>query len=176
MNYSKISEIYDANDRIRLKLNAAVGDLSDQQAAARENGEGWSVTEIVEHLAIVADGMTRICAKLLAAGAEKGAGSDGGATISDEFMAKVTAWGANRVEAPERVHPSGTQSIAESFKKMDETRARLDELRNAFETVECLEFTFPHPAFGDMTAHEWLALLGGHETRHIAQIGRILAG
>jgi hypothetical protein len=56
---------------------------------------------------------------------------------------------------------------------MDENRTRLAELRPLFDSVDCSGHTFPHPAFGDLTAHDWLALLGGHETRHIAQIGRV---
>ena len=57
---------------------------------------------------------------------------------------------------------------------MDETRQKLEELRPLFESIECSDVKFPHPAFGDMSAHEWLALLGGHETRHIRQIEGIL--
>ncbi|MBK8812535.1 MAG: DinB family protein [Acidobacteria bacterium] len=176
MQYTKISEIYDANDQIRLKLKAVIGDLTEAQAGTRENDEGWTIREIVEHLAIVEDGMTKICARLLAGGAEKGAKADGDAKISGAFLEKTSAWGNAKVEAPERVHPTGTKSIAESVATLDENRIRLNDLRSAFETVECTEFTFPHPAFGDMSAHEWLALLGAHEARHISQIRRILAG
>jgi hypothetical protein len=56
---------------------------------------------------------------------------------------------------------------------MEESRNRLNELRPLFESVECSDQKFPHPAFGELTAHEWLALVGGHEARHIAQIKRI---
>ena len=35
---------------------------------------------------------------------------------------------------------------------------------------------FPHPFFGELSATEWLVLLGGHEARHTAQIERILSG
>ena len=59
--------------------------------------------------------------------------------------------------------------------KLDETRKSLEDLRPMFESVECSEFKFPHPFFGDLTAHEWLALVGGHELRHTQQIERILA-
>ena len=50
---------------------------------------------------------------------------------------------------------------------MEETQEKFEELKPMFESVECSEVKFPHPAFGDMTAHEWLALRGGHEARHI---------
>jgi len=33
---------------------------------------------------------------------------------------------------------------------------------------------FPHPFFGDLTAAEWLVMLGAHEARHTKQIERLL--
>ncbi len=65
-------------------------------------------------------------------------------------------------------------TIAESLAKLDENRRQLEELRPIFESVECSDFKFPHPAFGDISAHEWLALIGGHEIRHIEQINNLL--
>lgn len=174
MNYQRISEIYDANDQIRARLKALIGGLNAEEASKREP-DGWSVAEIVEHLAIVEDGMGRICAKLLANGAAKGASASGEAKISREFVSQALASRASKIEAPERVHPTGTKSIVESIGVLDANRSRINDLRPQFETVDCSEFKFPHPAFGDLSAHEWLALLGGHEARHLSQIERILA-
>jgi len=174
MDYQKISEIYDANDQIRARLMALVGGLTAEEASKREP-DGWSVAEIVEHLAMVEDGMGRICARLIAAGAEKGVSANGEAKISGEFVSQANASRGFKIEAPERVRPSGSRSIAESIEALDANRARINDLKEQFETIDCSEFKFPHPAFGDLTAHEWLALLGGHEARHMAQIERILA-
>ena len=174
MNYNTISEIYEANDRVRAKLKGLVANLSDEQANALPAGEKWTVKEFVEHISIVDEGMMRISAKLLNAARENGKTSDGSAKFTDEFLQKIAGGRDAKFEAPERVRPTGTKSIAESLAKMDETRQKLEDLRPLFESVECSGVTFPHPAFGEMTAHEWLALLGGHEARHIKQIERVL--
>lgn len=116
----------------------------------------------------------RISAKLLNEAKAKGASASGEAKISGEFLQKVAEGQTLKFEAPDRVRPSGMQTIAESFVKLDETRAKLEELRPMFESVECSDFKFPHPFFGDLTAHDWLALIGGHELRHIKQIKEIL--
>lgn len=176
MNYKTISEVYDANDQIRARFKALIGGLTPEQAAMRENGAGWSVAEIVEHVTIVESGITMICSRLLAAGAEKGGTLAGEARISADFLSKAAASRGAKLEAPDRVHPTGTKSIPELLVALDENRDRLNELQPTFETVDCLEFTFPHPAFGPITAHDWLALVGGHDARHIAQIERVLAG
>lgn len=174
MNYQTIEEIYAANDKIREKLKGVVADLPDDKANAAVDGENWTVAAIVEHLSIVEDGMMRICAKLLGE-AEAGQGkANGSAKITAEFLEKVSKGREQKFNAPERVVPSGSRTIAESLAKMDENRAKLYEMKTLFETVECADFKFPHPAFGDLSAHEWLALLGGHELRHTAQIKRLL--
>lgn len=174
MNYQNISEIYDANDKIREKLKETVSGLTEEQANFLPEGEKWTVAHLVEHISMVENGIARISAKLLGEAQAKGVQSKGEAKISEDFLQKA-AWGrTQKFEAPERVHPSGKLTIAESLAKMDENRLKLEELRPLFESVECSDFKFPHPAFGDMSAHEWLALIGGHELRHMQQIKNIL--
>jgi len=175
MNYQTISDIYEANDKVRAKLKGIVTNLNDEQVNTLPEGEKWTVREFVEHISIVDEGIMRISAKMLNEAKASGKTSDGSAKFSDEFVQKTAGSRESKFEAPDRVRPTGTKSIAESLAKLDETRAKLEELRPLFESVECSDIKFPHPAFGDMSAHEWLALLGGHETRHIKQIEGILA-
>lgn len=174
MNYQTIADVYAANDKIRERLKETVENLTDEQLNYLPEGEKWTVAQIVEHLSLVEDGMTRISAKLLNEAKENGKPSDGTVKISEDFLQKIGGARQQKFEAPERAHPKLGQTIAESLAKMEETRKRLNELRPLFETVECSDYKFPHPAFGELTAHEWLALLGGHEMRHIEQIKRIL--
>ena len=174
MNYQTISEIYDANDRVRARLKETVSDLNDAELNFMPEG-GWTIANIVEHLSMVENGMSRICAKLLTEAQTQGGKANGEAKISREFLQQLSGGGNAKMEAPERVRPTGALTLAESFAKMEENRQKLEELRPLFESVECSNFKFPHPYFGGMTAHEWLALLGGHEAKHIAQIEGILS-
>ena len=169
-----INEIYANNDAIREQTKQLVASLTDEQAAHLPEGEKWTIAHIVEHIAIVQDGMTKISAKLLNEAQSAGKTSDGTVKLSENFMQKAAEAKALKLEAPERVHPSGNQTIAESLRKMDENRQKLEELRPLFESVECSDAKFPHPFMGDLTAHEWLTLIGGHEARHLRQIQNIL--
>lgn len=175
MQYQNIEEIYTANDQIREKLKAVIGNLSEEQANNLPEGEKWSVAQIVEHIAKVEVGMTQISAKLLSEAQKNGGKSDGKAVISKEFLEKAKSAATQKLEAPERVRPEGGKMIADSLNSLSESRRKLYELKPLFEEVECSGHKFPHPAFGDLTAHEWLALIGGHEMRHLAQIKRLLA-
>src|SRR5215213_3358758 len=113
MNYQTISEIYEANDKIRAKLKGVVADLSDEQANTLPDGEKWTVKEFVEHISIVSEGATRIAAKLLREAKPKDGAADGKAYLSETFKEKIAGAGEAKFEAPERVRPTGTKSIAE---------------------------------------------------------------
>jgi hypothetical protein len=170
MNNQTISDIYVTNDKIREKTKRLVASLTDQQTADLPEGEKWTIAEIVEHIAIVQDGMAKISAKLLTQAQAAGKTSDGAARLSENFAAKAAEAATLKFEAPDRVRPTGNQTVGESLRKMDAARGELEKLRPLFESVECSDFKFPHPFMGDLTAHEWLALVGGHEARHLRQI------
>ncbi len=170
-----ISDVYAANAKIREQLKNTILNLTDEQTEFLPEGEKWTIAHFVEHIAIVENGMAKISAKLLSQAKAAGKQSDGTAILSEDFAQKASAIRDIKIEAPERVRPTGTQTIAESLAKMEENGQILEELRPLFESVECSDFTFPHPAFGELTAHEWLTLIGGHEARHLRQLENVIA-
>ena len=173
MKYESIAEIYDGNERIRARLKDVVSRLTHEQLTAVPDGEKWNIQQIVEHISIVDESTIKICAKLLKKAQEAGVTSDGSVAISDGFVRRGQEISGIKVEAPSFVQPTGQRSISESLERLDQNADRLVELRPLFETVGCTGFTFPHPFFGEITAHEWLALKGGHEMRHIRQIEKL---
>lgn len=172
MEYTSIKEIYDANAQVRERLKEAVADLSEEAANTRPGGEKWSVAEIVEHIAKVNGGALRICGRLL-----QNAGEADGAVevkVSASFRRKAGEIAAMKLEAPEIVQPGGTRTIRESLDDLTALETKYSEMRSLFEKLDGSSETFRHPFFGDITAHEWLALSGGHEARHLRQIEKIL--
>jgi len=170
-----IAEIYVANDKVREQLKNIVSDLTDKQTSVLPEGEKWTIAHFIEHIAIVENGMAKISAKLLRQAQAVGKQADGTAKLSESFAQKAAGIRDQKLEAPEIVRPTGNQTIAESLAKMEENRRMLEELRPLFESVECSDFTFPHPALGALTAHEWLTLIGGHEARHLRQLENLMA-
>lgn len=175
MNNKTIADIYAANEHIHDKLKASIGSLSDEQLTILPDGEKWNVAQIVEHIALVKDGMSKISAKLLTQAQAAGKQSNGEAVLSENFVQKAGEARNLKLEAPEVIHPMGNQSVSESLAKMEESNQMLEKLRPLFETIDCSEHKFPHPFMGDLSAHEWLTLVGGHEARHTAQIEKIVA-
>ena len=175
MKYETIKDIYDGNDKIRARLKELVSPLTEAQTAALPDGEKWTIAQIVEHVAMVDEGSMRICGRLLRKAQEAGSTSDGKAVISDHFRGKGVEIAAIKVNAPDIVQPTNEKTIQESLAKLDENSEQLEQMRSVFESVDGTEFKFPHPFFGEISAHEWLALKGGHEMRHIKQIENVLA-
>jgi uncharacterized damage-inducible protein DinB len=177
MQFETIADIYAANDKIRQKFIETVSDLTeDQENLSPGNGQ-WTLGEIVEHVAKVDRGMTQICHRLLSKAEAEGKTSDGSAKLSKTFVDGITKVETEeqKLVAPEVVQPEGGKPVADSLAMLKENRVKLDGMKTMFETVDGTTHTFPHPAFGPLTAQDWLALLGGHEMRHTRQIKRILA-
>jgi uncharacterized damage-inducible protein DinB len=174
MRFDTIADIYSANRSIRERLAGVLNTVRPDEAATRPHGEGWSITEIVEHLTMVEFGTVRICTKLVNEAKQSGKLSNGRVELSSVFAERSAQVSTQRLEAPDRVYPTGKVTILESFERMDSNKRLLDDMRPNLERYDLSQHKFAHPYFGDITAAEWLVLLGGHELRHTKQIEKIL--
>jgi hypothetical protein len=175
MSELTIDAIYATNEKIRQRLKKTAGSLTDEQANSLPEGEKWTAAQIVEHISIVDEGIGKICNKLLQKAEAEGKLFDGSVRLSPAFLERSGDIANMRLEAPERVRPTGGKTIAESLAVLDENRIKLNSIKQLFETFDGNEFTFPHPFFGEISAIEWLRLLGGHEARHTRQIEALVA-
>jgi len=166
-------QIYAANDAAREKLLAAVEDIDVERAVQKAADEGWTIAQVLEHCSIVESGLIRICAKLLAKAEAAGEMSDGTITLSDEFLQISGETRSVKLEAPETVHPDPGSTLQKAKDSLRSNREMLTNLMPKFLEFRADIGTFPHPHFGNMTAGEWLSLIGAHDLRHIDQIERI---
>ncbi len=168
-----IADAFENNVRVHEHLRSIVDGLSQDQLTARPDGEKWSVQEIVEHIAMVDEGTNRICTKLVGQAKAAGKPGDGKIGLSPAFGEKSAVIADMKVEAPERIQPTGQATIEQSFARMESTARAFEAIRDDMETYDLSEHTFPHPFFGQITAAEWLVLAGGHAARHTKQIERL---
>ncbi|MBL8180098.1 MAG: DinB family protein [Blastocatellia bacterium] len=175
MNYTTIAEIFDANAHVRESFTEFAESISDSEANAVIDGESWTLAALIEHVAIVESGISRIAAKLIAAAKEAGKSSDGSFQMSDALAAKFRELAGAKFEAPERVKPTGGIAINESLANLAASTAAFKAMQSDLESYDFAGITFPHPYFGDLTPAEWLLVLGGHEARHMKQGQLMLA-
>lgn len=170
--FQTVQEIYEVNDKIRRKFKALLLDIPPEIAVLESEDDTWSVQKIAEHVSIVDEGMMRICSKLLSKAEAEGLTGDGTAQVSSSFAERAAAASETKLKAPEMVEPTGSVSIAEILTRMETNDEQWVGLREKFNSFDASKHTFPHPYFGDLNAQDWLVLRGGHEMRHIKQIGR----
>lgn len=173
MTFNSVTEIFDSIDDARGRLCARVAGLTAEQERFRPAPEAWSVAEIVEHLSIIERNVVQLAGMMLKkaeAAAPPGAETQERqfAPVSIEPFLEVAR--TRKYTAPERVRPSGAVPVADSLASLRETRAALHALRPLFERADGAAHTYPHPAFGPLNLHQWLAFVGAHEERHLAQI------
>ena len=174
MRYESIADIYSANQKFREQLQVTLDAVLPDEATALPDGEKWSIQQIVEHVSMVDFGISRICEKLLDAAKSEGKTSDGSFALSEKFGQRSAAIAILKVEAPDRVQPTGDVTIAEALERMRASHEALGNMRLDFEQYDLSEPKFPHPFFGDLTAAEWLVMAGLHQQRHATQIEKLV--
>ncbi len=175
MRYETIADIYSANRKMREMFIATLDGILPDEATALPAGEKWSIQQIVEHVSMVDFGISRICAKLLEAAKAEGKESDGSFALSPTFGTRAVEMAGLKVEAPDRVQPTGDVTVPKAVATMTANRVVFDSLREDFQRYDHSDHKYPHPFFGDLTAGEWLVMAGLHQQRHTKQIENLVA-
>ncbi len=176
MRYESIADIYSANEKFRGDMLATLEEISADEAKQLPDGEKWTIQEIAEHVSMVEFGVSRICSRLIGAAKVDGKAADGSFSLSPTFGEKAAVIATAKVEAPERVHPTGEVEIDEVIQRLAASTEAIAAVKMELESLDVSAHTFPHPFFGELTAPEWLVVAGLHERRHNQQIKRILTG
>jgi DinB superfamily len=166
MIFNTIDDVFAANDDVRRRILARVEGLHEERANASEGG--WSVAQIVEHLSITEPRITRAIEGMLAPAAGGGEPRPFAPFSLDEYAERARG----KIEAPEFLRPAGL-TLAEGLARLKQSRAALERLRPRFDAAD-YSALLQHPAFGPLNAAQWLAFVGMHEARHLAQIERTL--
>jgi hypothetical protein len=192
LNYESIADIYAANEAVRRKLYARVENLSAAQQTFRPTDDAWSIAEIMEHLSIIEGSMVKLIGTLLAKTEGTAAAASASAQDADNAASPAAAVGSPRpfqpfsmealadavkdkkLEAPERVRPSGQVALADSLAALRDTRNTIESFRPRLEAADLSVAAYPHPYWGDLNLAQWLAFIGLHEGRHLAQIKRLM--
>ncbi|MCX5762461.1 MAG: DinB family protein [Gemmatimonadetes bacterium] len=159
-------------DHERANLFAQFERVPPARRAERPGEGAWSAAEIAEHVARVEMGVAKSIVK--------GGEMPRTATAEELDAAQMTPRKiaavrdrSTKVEAPERVRPTGTPSADAVPEQLRATRvAMLGAFRGADAAV--LDgITFPHPFLGPLTLRAWVVLVAHHDARHAAQMADV---
>jgi DinB superfamily len=176
MIYNSVAEIFEAMDETRERVSSKVGGLTPTQAEFRATPEAWSIAQIVEHLSIMEDRLSRLFTMMVKKTESAGAPAREGQSFRPVSLEHIVERSLKeKYNAPEVVHPSGDVPVQDSLARMRRSREALRELRPKLETIDLSGATYPHPAFGPLDLYQWLVMIGMHEDRHLRQIESIMS-
>ena len=150
-----------------------VASLPRETLTVRTSDDGWTIAQILEHLAIVEDGSGRLFSKMLKnaeASGERESDSSSVLGVNDQYS---IATSNARITAPEHIRPTAGLSPEESMMRLDASRERLKAAMRRASGLALGKVSTPHPAFGPFSAYQWLLSTAQHERRHMRQIRRI---
>lgn len=170
MNYNSVAEIYEDIDGTRERLLRAVEVFDDAQHGFRPTPEIWSVAEICEHLSMIEAQVTRLFEKLLTKAEATGhTRAEGSPFVPVSIAGQAEQVRDKKLTAPETARPAGIP-LSDALDSLRASRSALRSMQPRLENLEGASITFPHPVFGPINIYQWLAFIGAHESRHVAQI------
>ncbi len=157
----------------RADLERAVAGLDDELCSANPAVSAWSITQVIEHLAIIEK---RVLLLLQTKLPEQESVSDASAAQkNDAELVNQVRSRATRINAPGVTQPSGQYpSCHDALAAFNASRQRT--LAYAVSTPPYLRGRLlPHPVLGPIDGCQWLLALGAHTQRHVRQIEEIRA-
>ena len=158
----------------QLRLREAVDYVNPAKRDAPPGQGRWSVSQVIEHLAIVERGIARLIRKRLATARDAGLGPE------TEVSSVLWSLDVNRVldrrqplDAPERVRPTGALTADAAWHELQAANADAREAVASTDGLAIGTITHPHPSMGDLNLYQWVVFLGAHELRHAQQIREI---
>ncbi len=140
-------------DRLTQKITTARDRLLDTieeltaEQMTRSPNEGWSIREILHHLAIGEEANVELAERALA----------GNPVAMDDF--DMDAWNIEQVS--QRAHRPAAEAIEELHRVREKTLTTLQSLSD-----ENLAATLDHPGWGEMTIEQLFRALGTHDLLH----------
>ncbi len=162
---------------MRRGLLDAVSGLSDAQLDYKPADGEWAISDILHHLALSDEANVKLVTRSLKQAQTTGVPLD---PTPDESVLNgldhfADTLGNTRAQAPDFVRPREHAPAQESLARLNVSREKMLESVSQLGEYDLTQLKYPHPLLGDLNLYQWILIAGGHERRHLAQIGRIKA-
>jgi hypothetical protein len=172
--HPRIEEVLSALRAAQQELQELLAPINDDVANRAPAAGGWSVTQIVEHLAIVDDGAGRLISNLIR---QAEGTNESETTPITPTLERYRVWdpAARRIEAPEMVHPGGSATFDAARAAQAAARDRTIAAFAAASGRALASVKHPHPVLGPLDGYQWGIVTAQHQRRHCVQIRALLA-
>ncbi len=158
-------------DQTRDGVADAVKGLSDAQVKFKPAPDRWSIAEVLEHIALVEDGLYQnVSEKVMKAPAGP---PNRDTAKTDALVLAALPDRSHKVKAPPEFVPTGRWTAAEALAHFQQSRERTISFLQA--TPDLRQHVIDSPLGQPLDAYEWLLFMGGHSERHTKQILEVKA-
>ncbi|MEP6570189.1 MAG: DinB family protein [Acidobacteriota bacterium] len=155
-------------DAIHQKLLSTISPLEPDIFAQRPSDSEWSVAEIVQHLCLVEDRVTKELEKAIAREPRR-------VGFFRRFVpTSIVALRFKRVKAPAAMNPVEPPARDRAIENFDRARNNLNALCAAHGAERFRNLVFKHPFLGEIDGVATVSFVGYHEKRHYKQIREVL--
>ena len=167
--HPRTREILDHLDMRRAALEQAVQEVPAPLREVRPAEDRWSVAEILEHLGLVEGRIAKVLEENLAKA--RALGPDEETTpVTPMLDLRLVLDRSRPLVAAPSLEPRAGLSAAEGWTILTERRRALREAVMEADGFALGAVAAEHALFGDLNLYQWLLFLGGHESRHTAQV------
>jgi hypothetical protein len=169
-----LQEIWRETVATREALVDEVRGLSEGQLAFQSAPGTWSIGEILDHLCLAERSIARVVSKILQQAAGRGLIGEPGSMESPPHEIDLETYN-QPAAAPESVRPAPDRPLVRLLSCLQESRERLLEVTGRVDGRVVGNVTIRHFQLGELHFYQWLALEAAHESKHLAQIRRIMS-
>ncbi|GLC24937.1 DinB family protein [Roseisolibacter agri] len=159
-------------DAERASFLAEVARVPAARQAERTAPDRWSVAEIVEHVARIDFGVARILGMHAAQPRPATPEVLAAAQLTPEKVARVRSR-AERIEAPDRVRPTGELAPEAALAQLAQAREALKAVYVSADPAVLDGVVHEHPVIGLLTLRGWFQLAAHHDARHAQQVAEL---
>jgi hypothetical protein len=169
--HPRTKELLDYLEESRRILRAAFDGVSPACREQQPPNGGWSVANVIEHLAVVEIRVAMRMAASIGEARNAGLGPDKStAPILPNVNLKALLDRDRKITAGEAVQPSGKLNAIEAWKALEESTKVVHGTLMDADGLDIGMLAMPHPVLGTASLHAWFAFIGAHEARHADQI------
>jgi hypothetical protein len=149
----------------------AVNGLSNAQLKFKPAPDRWSISEVLEHIALVEDGIFQnVSEKIMNAPA---GAADRDTAKADALVLAALPDRSHKAKAPPEFVPTGRWTGAEALDHFQKSREKTISFLQS--TPDLRQHVVDSPLGQPLDAYEWLLFMGGHSERHTKQILEVKA-
>ncbi len=164
-------------DKVHEKLTATVAPLAEGLFKRQPADGGWSVAQILQHLCLVEERVTKDLEKAVSRPPRKVS------FVKRLVPTAIVSSRLVRVKAPQAVNPEAKAGLEEvtAIPGKDEAIAKYNRARNDLKNLcatqgndRFRQIVFKHPFLGEIDGVAAVSFIGYHEQRHYKQIREVL--